>query len=238
MSHAPCSAESVDNAMTPKEFVDAILSACDPSNWDSERNKGERYRGLYDAYEDILQIAVEYQTAMYKWTRRDAEQRSAVIEECAKVARVIGMCMPGNDVEKIEIAIRALAAIPAPAQAESEETPTKEDFAKWSRAWHDTCDTILTLLGLPGNGSPQEMLAQVQDYVGRAPPQAESIKDIREKAEEAIRTFCYSLGAATVKTSSDGMDRIYYSGISLDALAAAVAIALTRPHHSPPGEQK
>lgn len=48
--------------------------------------------------------------------------------------------------------------------------PTKEDFAHWSRVWHDTCETIMTLLALPGNGSPQEMLAQVQAYVGRAAP--------------------------------------------------------------------
>jgi hypothetical protein len=49
-----------------------------------------------------------------------------------------------------------------------EATPTKEDFAKWSRVWHDTCETMVTLLGLPGSGSPQELLAQVQYYVSNA----------------------------------------------------------------------
>jgi hypothetical protein len=57
-------------AMTPKEFVDRILSACDASNWDSERNTGDYYCGLKDAYELIMEIAVEYQTAMYDATRK------------------------------------------------------------------------------------------------------------------------------------------------------------------------
>jgi hypothetical protein len=50
-----------------------------------------------------------------------------------------------------------------------EQTPTKEDFAEWSRVWHNTCETILMMLELPGSGSPQEMLAQVQAYVGSRP---------------------------------------------------------------------
>ncbi len=56
--------------MTPKEFVDDILSACDESNWDAERNTGDYYRGLKDAYEHIMEIAVEYQTHMYDATRK------------------------------------------------------------------------------------------------------------------------------------------------------------------------
>jgi hypothetical protein len=35
------------------------------------------------------------------------------------------------------------------------------------------------------------------------------------------------LGAGVVTISSDGMERIYYAGISLDALSAAVASALS-----------
>ena len=53
-----------------------------------------------------------------------------------------------------------------------EPTPTKEEFAKWSRVWHDTCETIVTMLGLPGSGSPQELLAQVQAYVTASPAQS------------------------------------------------------------------
>lgn len=51
-----------------------------------------------------------------------------------------------------------------------EQTPTKEDFAKWSRAWRDTCETIMTLLDLRGGGSPQETLKEVQDFVARRSP--------------------------------------------------------------------
>lgn len=65
--------------------------------------------------------------------------------------------------------------------------------------------------------------------VFRAAPQTPSIEDTRRKAEEAIRTFCHSLGAAAVQMSH-GEERIYYAGISLKALSAAVALAMTRPH--------
>lgn len=60
----------MDQKLTPKAFVTDILSACDSSNWDSERNQGDYYKGLKDAYEAILEIAVEYQTAMYDWTKQ------------------------------------------------------------------------------------------------------------------------------------------------------------------------
>jgi hypothetical protein len=50
---------------------------------------------------------------------------------------------------------------------------------------------------------------------------------IREAAANAIRTFCQSLGAGTVAVSSDGVERIYYAGLSLDALSVAVALALS-----------
>jgi len=50
---------------------------------------------------------------------------------------------------------------------------------------------------------------------------------LRKIAANAIRTFCQSLGANVVTVSSDGVERIYYSGLSLDALAVAVALALS-----------
>lgn len=61
--------EAGDGKLTPKAFVDDILSACDPSNWDAERNKGEYFAGLKEAYEAIHEIANEYQLSMYAWTR-------------------------------------------------------------------------------------------------------------------------------------------------------------------------
>lgn len=53
----------------------------------------------------------------------------------------------------------------------------------------------------------------------------------REEIKSAIRTFCESLGQGSV-VRSHGVERIYYSGISLDALTAAVMLALTGEHGS------
>ncbi|MET4341914.1 hypothetical protein [Bradyrhizobium sp. RT9a] len=70
----------------------------------------------------------------------------------------------------------ALATHPPAAPVETE--PTKEDFAKWSRTWHDTCETIMTLLGLRGGGSPAEMLAEVQAHLGaRSSAGTASVRD-------------------------------------------------------------
>lgn len=52
-------------------------------------------------------------------------------------------------------------------------------------------------------------------------------RDVREKAEAAIRQFCSSLGVGSVTISSDGVERIYHAGISLKALSAAVAVAIS-----------
>lgn len=65
--------------------------------------------------------------------------------------------------------------------------------------------------------------------LSNAPAPSEGVRDIRETAANAIRTFCRSLGSAAVQISSDGVERIYYAGISLDALSVAVALALTIP---------
>lgn len=48
----------------------------------------------------------------------------------------------------------------------------------------------------------------------------------REQIASAIRTFCNSLGAGSVQMSH-GVERIYYAGISLDALSVAVELALS-----------
>lgn len=50
---------------------------------------------------------------------------------------------------------------------------------------------------------------------------------VPDVAAAPIRTFCKSLGAGTVAVSSDGVERIYYAGMSLDALSVAVALALS-----------
>lgn len=57
------------DGLTPTRFVDDLLSACDPSNWDAERHQGNYFAGLKDAYDNIHGIANEYQTAMYWWTK-------------------------------------------------------------------------------------------------------------------------------------------------------------------------
>jgi hypothetical protein len=59
-------------------------------------------------------------------------------------------------------------------------------------------------------------------------PQSLSIEETRQRAEDAVRTFCRSLGAAAVQMSH-GEERIYYAGISLKALSVAVAMAVSRP---------
>lgn len=61
----------------------------------------------------------------------------------------------------------------------------------------------------------------------RAVPQPLSMEDVRQLAEISIRTFCQSLGAGAVTISSDGVERIYYAGISLKALSVAVAMAVS-----------
>lgn len=55
----------------------------------------------------------------------------------------------------------------------------------------------------------------------------------RRKIADAIRTFCKSLSSEAVQMSH-GVERIYYSGISLDALSAAAALALPVPVAGPP----
>lgn len=77
----------LDPAMTPTEFVDSILSACDPSNWDADLNKGDYYRGLRDAYEVIHEIACDYQTTMYDWTRRPDHAQSSDVASIADAIR-------------------------------------------------------------------------------------------------------------------------------------------------------
>jgi hypothetical protein len=55
----------------------------------------------------------------------------------------------------------------------SETTPTKAEFAEWSRVWNGTCNTMLEMLGLPGHGSPDEMITQLRAYLeGRVPSPA------------------------------------------------------------------
>jgi Lar family restriction alleviation protein len=63
-------------------------------------------------------------------------------------------------------------------------------------------------------------------------PQTSSMEDVRQLAEIAIRAFCQSLGAGSVTIAADGVERIYHAGINLRALSVAVAMAVTRPHHS------
>lgn len=59
-------------------------------------------------------------------------------------------------------------------------------------------------------------------------PQTSSTEEIRQRVEDAIRTFCRSLGGAAVQMSH-GEERIYYAGISLKALSVAATLAMTRP---------
>ncbi len=58
------------------------------------------------------------------------------------------------------------------------------------------------------------------------PRSSSGTRELREKAADAIRTFCQSLSPTAVQMSH-GQERIYYAGLSLDALSVAVALALS-----------
>jgi hypothetical protein len=60
---------ATDPSLTPKRFLDDILSACDASNWDADLNTGNYFKGLRDAYEAIQEIAIEYQASIYACSR-------------------------------------------------------------------------------------------------------------------------------------------------------------------------
>lgn len=96
-----------------------------------------------------------------------------------------------NDHIAVQTALTAIHSIrkaslhPQPQQADP--TPTKEDFAKWSRVWHDTCETMMTVLGLSGNGSPQEMLVAVQAHVSAQPQQADVRGAVIDPVRDAFR---------------------------------------------------
>lgn len=66
----------------------------------------------------------------------------------------------------------------------------------------------------------------------------EQLKLARAAAKDAIRTFCQSLGSNVVCTSLDGVERIYYSGISLDALSIAAVLHLSAPSATPDARVK
>jgi hypothetical protein len=44
------------------------------------------------------------------------------------------------------------------------------NFELWAKRWHQTCETIMTILGLSGSGSPEEMLKDVQDFLALRSP--------------------------------------------------------------------
>ena len=89
----------------------------------------------------------------------------------------------------------------------------------------------MALAYIAKQSTDQESRELAQTALDAGQPQSPiSPEELRKKAADAIRTFCRSLSPAAVQMSR-GQERIYYSGISLEALAAAVVIALsnTRP---------
>lgn len=111
--------------------------------------------------------------------------------------------------------------------------------------YETTIDYILTALSpVPADGEAHAEIQRLQDAKRRALAIADerakenvalraalaapASERVREKAANGIRTFCQSLGAGVV-TMSAGVERIYYAGISLDALAVAVALAIAAP---------
>lgn len=77
-------------------------------------------------------------------------------------------------------------------------------FEEWATKWHQTCETIVTMLGMPGSGSPQELLAQVQHYlVVQAPPKLAD-DQIMLVLRKVTRDQLYDM--LTCKRWKDGID--------------------------------
>ena len=68
-------------------------------------------------------------------------------------------------------------------------TDLVEQLRQWSRVWHDTCETMVTLLGMPGSGSPQELLAQVQFYIEQKAAELEKSRSQLVKCQDALKFY-------------------------------------------------
>lgn len=114
---------------------------------------------------------------------------------------------------------RKLLSAALRASAVAEPTPTKAELAQWSRAWSNTCNTILEMLGLPGHGSPDEMIAQVSSYISAHPAPAAPVPAGVREALELARSAFHEQGVADRVPITLG--RIERALASLPAPAAA-----------------
>lgn len=90
-------AEAAVRVETAEAHLARIVSACDPTNWDADLNKGDYFRGLRDAYEAIHNIAsehqpqerampteldpeIKYQSLLNEFTQQQALLREALVD--------------------------------------------------------------------------------------------------------------------------------------------------------------
>lgn len=64
------------------------------------------------------------------------------------------------------------------------------------------------------------------DLTAPCPSEPSPPTDRREIVAKSVRTFCNSVSPASVQISSDGIERIYYAGLSVPGLVDAILAAL------------
>lgn len=71
------------------------------------------------------------------------------------------------------------------------------DFGTWATKWHSTVETMCVMLGINGNGSPEEILAELQAYLSALAPQAGDNAEIKPSIDtmrEAARDLVIKMG--------------------------------------------
>lgn len=75
----------------------------------------------------------------------------------------------------------AAGATSPPAQAAG-----NSDFERWAKRWHETCETMMTLLDLPGGLGPSEMLAAVQKRETATPTNRDALVEALREARQGL----------------------------------------------------
>lgn len=173
-------------------------------------------------------------TDLYGCLAGTAEVADAILSLLPAVPTTDSNQALSADLEKVQTELDAATA----RIAELEAVPTTEPVA-WSASTHDEIiKRLMAGVGMPNSTSLYVAFKQFANELyalAHAAPVAAATEGVREIAAGAIRTFCQSLGTNAVQMSH-GTERIYFAGISLDALACAVALALTRPNCEAPAK--
>lgn len=95
----------------------------------------------------------------------------------------------------------------------------KADFNNDGERWHQV---ICGSCGCRGCEHPDDKAKAAASWNHRPSPEL----GLRQAIDGALRTYFKSLGHNVVSLSSDGIERIYYSGFSLSDLTDAVLTAV------------